>query len=72
MDDERRYTAGGLRAHLVPRYTSGISNRALCGLEVFNRHYDWYGSGSQVEINIAAKLPLCKHCARKQSPIGPA
>ncbi len=69
--DERRYSIGGLKAHLVPYY-SQLSDRALCGFAVYSAKLDWFGSGSQAERDVAEKLPLCKNCAKKQRPNRPA
>lgn len=65
MADERRYTEGGKRAHLVPRFTGGLAARAVCGFEVFNAAFDWLGTGSQAECEQAEALPLCKPCGKK-------
>jgi len=57
---ERVYTTWGRVAHLMPL---GGEGTVLCG----NRRYVmpkywWHGTGSQEEIDLAQRQPLCKNC----------
>lgn len=63
---ERRYLAGGYRAHVVDiRLQSTV---ALCGRAVIG-FWDWRGTGSGYEASRAAGLMLCKECDRRVDPI---
>lgn len=54
-------------AHLLDRAISG--RRALCGLmPASHLDEDWYGTGSQLEHERAATLPLCKRCGAVLGP----
>lgn len=63
-DETRVYTFTGKVAHLLPEGDSAnLRLRALCGFSPA-WHYDWHGTGSQVEYERAAVLPTCKNCLR--------
>jgi hypothetical protein len=60
----RAYTRTGKTAHLLPPLASlNTHGSALCGVlpEWFEA---WRGSGSQLETEILASLPLCRRCEK--------
>lgn len=60
---EYRYSSGGRVKHALD---SPSETSAWCGFEVF-RSSDWHGTGSQVEYEVAASLPMCKNCERMRA-----
>lgn len=61
----RVYTFTGKVAHLLPVGRGANSHtRALCGFSPA-WHYEWHGTGSQVEYEKAAALPTCVYCAKR-------
>ena len=65
-DCTRVYLRRGAMAHLLSPNDSANSGcaTALCRLQPRWGTY-WYGTGSQYEYEIAARLPLCPRCARE-------
>jgi hypothetical protein len=57
---EWRYVPKGVAKHAL---TDPRSTVAECGFSVWSAD-DWYGTGSQVEYEIAEALPRCARCAR--------
>lgn len=62
--ETRVYTDYGKVAHLLAFDESpNLRRSALCGRSP-SWFRDWLGTGSQVEHETAAALPLCRYCAK--------
>lgn len=59
----RLYTPSGRVAHLKPEWRA--VPEVLCGLDRYTWCDSWRGTGTQTEYETAARLPLCKLCARR-------
>lgn len=58
---EWRYLPSGSVVHALTRSSDA---GAVCGVYALPAS-DWRGTGSQVEYEIAKRLPCCKKCLRK-------
>lgn len=68
IDYTRVYTGRARVAHLLDENRSpNSSHPAVCGMSPFP--YYWQGTGSWVESDLAARLPLCKTCHRVIRPL---
>lgn len=59
-----RRVSSGSRAHLIdPMHSANSHDPAVCGMLPTNFGLGWFGTGSQVEYEIAVALPVCARCA---------
>jgi hypothetical protein len=61
----RVYTRAGKKAHLLQLFQTPNGNgSALCGTAPA-WFEEWRGTGTQVETELAASLPLCRYCEKR-------